>query len=228
MDGESSAVGETRAQPRPHPGQPLIRVVDDDEGILSALARTLASAGWDVETYASGQAFLEAYDAARPGCVLLDLRMPGMSGLRVQQKLAERGCRASIVFMTGHADVPAAVKAIKCGGLDCLQKPFAEEQLLDTVERAVEGDVEARRRAARRAELEARLALLTARERDVLRLLLAGMLNKQIAAELGISQRTVEVHRHHLMRKMQAGSVVHLLKMTLEVAAEGERRPLYA
>ena len=184
---------------------------------IASLARAITSAGWTVRSYASAGEFLEVYDPSKPGCILLDMRMPGMCGTTIQRRLASRGFHPSIVFVTGYADVPEAVQAVRSGAIDVLVKPVSDQQLLSAIERAVEHDVWSREDESRRAEIRRRWALLSRREQQVVKLVLSGMLNKQIAAELGISQRTVEVHRYHAMKKMQANHVVELYKMLVEI-----------
>ena len=199
--------------------QPVISIVDDDALVRKTLLRTISSAGWTVRSYASGEEFLKVYDPSKAGCVVLDVRMPGLSGITIQKRLASRGFQTSIVFMTGYPDVPAAVQAVRSGAIDVLVKPFHEQQLLSAIERAVEQDVKARKDASRREEIRQRLTSLSRREQQVVKLVLSGMLNKQIAAELRISPRTVEVHRHEAMKKMQVDSVVRLFKMIMEILA---------
>ena len=197
--------------------QAVVRVVDDDKSLLEAVSRTLESSGWDVESYSSGESFFADYDAATPGCIVLDVRMPGISGVSVQHQLGLRGPHAPIIFMSGHADVKTAIRVIRSGAVAWLQKPFGEEDLLEAVEQAVEVDAITRRQENRLTKIRVHIEALTPREYEVLGLVLMGRLNKQIAAELGISQRTVEVHRHHGMKKMRAESVVELLNMMRDV-----------
>lgn len=195
-------------------------VIDDDRAALKALSRTISAAGWRVEAFESPVKFLDSYDPGRPSCIVLDLRMPEISGLAVQERLAERGSSAPIIFITGFADVSAAVIAMKGGAVDFLEKPFSSQQLLTRLEQASQKDAALRRSRANKLEVEQRLALLTPREREVLGLIVAGLLNRQIAAELRIAQRTVEVHRSQVMKKMRAETVTHLVRMVLTARVE--------
>jgi two-component system response regulator FixJ len=198
-------------------------VVDDDRAALKSLSRTIAAAGWRVEAFDSPEKFLDSYDPERPGCIVLDLRMPEISGLTVQKRLAERGSNAPIIFITGFADVSAAVSAMKGGAVDFLQKPFSSRQLLSRIEQANQEDAALRQARATRLEVEQRLEQLTPREEQVLELIVAGLLNKQIAAQLRIAQRTVEVHRSQIMKKMRAETGTHLVRMVLTAPAGADR-----
>ena len=188
-------------------------VVDDDASICRALVRLLAAAGLEARAFASAAAFLEAHDAAAPGCLVLDLAMPGLDGIGLQQALAGADCPRPIVFLTGHGDIPSSVRAMKGGAVDFLTKPVDEGELLGAVQRALERD-----RVARAAwrELEVhtqRLAALTPREREVLEHVVAGRLNKQIAADLGTVEKTIKVHRARLMQKMAVRSLADLVRV---------------
>jgi two-component system, LuxR family, response regulator FixJ len=196
--------------------EPIVYVVDDDLSVQRVLERTLTSAGWRVRMYESGPAFLDAFDPNRPGCLILDLRMPRMNGLTVQEKLMAMGSTLPIIFLTAFGDVPTAVQAIQSGAVDFLEKPFSNQQLLRLVEQALEQDAQLRAQRQRRAEREARLAHLTPREREVLNLVVAGDTNKEIAAQLGIGLRTVEMHRQQVMRKLGARSAVDLMHLLYE------------
>jgi two-component system response regulator FixJ len=190
-------------------------VVDDDQGMRESLRFLLESAGFAVETYASARAFLEAGGAGRSGCLVADVRMPEMNGLELQEKLAAVGSRLSVILMTGHADVPMAVGAMRAGAVDFIEKPFADEALLDSIGRALE---KARARpvaSAVAAEVAPRLATLTPREREVLDHLVRGSPHKVIAHALKISPRTIEVHRARIMRKMEARNLAHLVQIML-------------
>jgi two-component system, LuxR family, response regulator FixJ len=191
--------------------EPTVFVVDDDASIRRALARLLKSVGLAVELYAGAQEFLEACDPDRPGCLLLDVRMPGTGGLELQQILASRGAEWPIVFITGHGDVPMSVRAMKAGAVDFIPKPFSDQDLLDAVQRALGRDSELRTVRAQRAEVTRRIARLTPREREVFALVVAGKMNKHIAAQLGASEKTIKVHRGRVMEKMQADSVAELV-----------------
>jgi two-component system response regulator FixJ len=197
------------------PSEPTVFVVDDDPAVRDSLHWLLQSVDLAVETYATGEEFLRAYDPARPGCLVLDVRMPGMSGLRLQDELAARGIRLPIIILTGYAEVQTAVRALKTGAFDFLEKPYSDEMLLDRIHHAIETDRQTREADAQQAEVAARFALLTPREREVMVLVTAGKANKVIAADLGLSPKTVEVHRAAVMDKMGADSVAELVRFEL-------------
>jgi two-component system response regulator FixJ len=200
------------------PAQPpssLVLVVDDDEAVRGSLKLLLKSAGLTACAYPSAAEFLAAHDDGQPGCLLLDIRMPGMSGLELQDELNRRGAIIPIIFITGHADVPMAVEAMRRGAMDFLQKPFRDEDLIDRVNRALARDRDNRGQLEARDAIRGRMARLTPRESQVLRLLATGKSNKQMAGNLGVSQRTVEIHRAHLMHKTEATSVAQLVRMLL-------------
>ncbi len=192
-------------------------IVDDDEAVRDSLAILCRSVGLTTQTYASALAYLEAHDPDRTGCLVLDVRMPGMSGLQLQKRLEELGSPPPIIFITGHGDVPMAVGAIQRGAVDFIQKPFRDQDLLDRIQQALELDVERRRELHERRELESRLERLTAREREVLDLVVAGHPNKVVAGKLGLSQRTVEIHRSHVMEKMEVESLAELVRFVTEL-----------
>ncbi len=192
-----------------------IFVVDDDEAVRDSLRALLGSAGLTVEAYASGREFLEGYAPHRRGCLLLDVRLPDMSGLELQRTLAAQGVGLAVIMITGHGDVPMAVNAMKAGAVDFIEKPYRDDTILGCIERARDLDQSARARDGSTTDTAARIALLTAREREVLDHLIIGRPNKVIAHELGISARTVEVHRARVMEKMQADSLSHLVRMAL-------------
>jgi len=192
-------------------------IVDDDEAVRSSLRLLIRSVGLQAQAFAAAREFLDSYDARHPGCLVLDVRMPGMSGLELQQELNQRGATIPVVFITGHGDVPMAVEAMQQGAFDFLQKPFRDQDLLDRVQKAMARDAESRASMAARGEIVARLASLTPRETEVLRLVTRGKANKVVGAELGVSQRTVEIHRAHVMEKMRAGSLAELVRMVLDV-----------
>ena len=200
------------------PPEPTVFVVDDDPAMRDSLCWLLQSVDLHVETYPSADAFLAAYDAARPGCLVLDVRMPGMSGLNLQDELRARDIRLPIIMLSGHAEVPTAVRALKAGAIDFMEKPFSDELLLDRIRQAIDLDREQRDAGARRAAVAERYALLTPREREVMELVTAGKANKVIAAELGLSPKTVEVHRAAVMDKMRADSVADLVRMRLALS----------
>ena len=199
-----------------HP-RPTIFVVDDDSAVRDALKLLLRSVGQAVETYGSAQEFLDAYSEDRPGCLVLDIRMPGMSGLELQQKLNEKHSILPIIFITGHGDVPMAVEAMQAGAVDFIQKPFRDQDLIDRINQALEKDSSNRAALGERNDIRRRLETLTPREREVLDLVVHGKANKVIAGDLKLSQRTVEIHRARVMEKMQASSLAHLVRMVLEV-----------
>jgi RNA polymerase sigma factor (sigma-70 family) len=192
---------------------PTVFIVDDDEAIRDALAQLLEAAGLRVEVHADGRAFLAAYDAERPGCLLLDMAMPSMSGLEVNEALTARGLEIPIVFLTGHGDIPLAVRAMQGGAVDFLEKPIEGATLIERVKRALRLDEERRLMHGRTRDILQRLARLSQREKEVMTLAVSGLTSKEIARELGISPRTVEVHRTHVMHKMGAANVAELVIM---------------
>ena len=192
---------------------PTVFVVDDDPSIRRALVRLIKSVGCEVETYPTAKEFLDVYDGTRAGCLVLDIRMPGLSGLELQEVLAERQIVLPIIFITGHGDVPMSVRAMKGGAVDFLQKPFNDQELLDAIGRALARDTTLRQTQALRTEADRRVALLTPREHDVFRLVVVGKMNKEIAAHYGISEKTVKVHRARVMEKMQATSLAELVRL---------------
>lgn len=200
--------------------RPTVYVVDDDEAIRTLWRWLMESNGIAVQTFAGAREFIEGYRARGPGCLVLDLRLPGMSGLELQEYLKRRGIEIPVVFVTGHGDVPTAVNAIKGGAVDFIQKPFSYREMLAIIDKALRRDAEACARRARRSQASARLAALTERERDVLRRIIEGKANKITAEELAISVKTVEFHRARVMEKMQAGSVAELVQLALSAAAD--------
>lgn len=192
---------------------PKIYVVDDDEAIRDSLRWLFESRGYRVETYDSGEAFLAGYKVDSPGCVLLDVRMGGISGIQLYDKLRTRNFSLPVLFLTGHGDVPMAVEAMKGGAVDFIEKPFNDNKLVDRVEAYVKRNAREREARVQRETVTARLAALTAREREVMEHVLAGKLNKVIADELDISMRTVEVHRSRVMEKMGVRSAVELAQL---------------
>ena len=199
------------------PETPVVFVVDDDPAMRDSLRWLIESTGLRVETYGDARAFLDAIGPDRPGCLVLDVRMPGMSGLDLQAELGRRGIGLPTIVVTGHAEVPLAVRAVKAGAIDFIEKPFSDQLLLDRVRQGIEIDRRERVRRARRAEVMRRIGLLTQREREVLDLVVSGKANKEIAAALRLSPKTVEVHRSHVMDKMQAESVAELVRLALSV-----------
>jgi len=200
-----------------------ILVVDDDEGVRDSVAALLASHGFAVETFASAADFLLAVSATSRGCVLLDVRLPDMTGLEVLGKLSERGIHLPVVMITAYGDVPLAVAAMRAGATDFLEKPYAEEDLVERIADALARHEQETQADGEDALVVSRLAMLTPRERDVLDLLVAGKQNKQIAYGLGISPRTVEIHRARVMEKMAATTVSHLVRMVIIARVAGAR-----
>ncbi len=196
-------------------GDPRVFVVDDDPGVRDAIRLLLRSVGLGADLFSSGKAFLDAYDPEKAGCLVLDLRMPEMSGIQVQERLIELGSDLPIIFVTAHGDVPTAVTAVKAGAVDFIQKPFQDQKLLDMIHHALDQNTRVREERTAMAEIESRLRSLTPRELAVMNLVAAGKMNKTIARELGISQRTVEIHRARAMEKMEAHSVSDLVRMVV-------------
>ena len=192
-------------------------VVDDDASVRKSLTRLLEAAGYTVEAFGSAGEFLEAPRAPGPSCLVLDLRMPGITGLDLQKTVAQAVHRIPIVFVTGHGDIPTSVQAMKAGAIDFLTKPYAAKDLLDAIRRALEKDTRDLGREARTRSIHARIETLTPRERQVFALVVTGMLNKQIAARLGVVEKTVKVHRARVMDKMRAGSVAELVRLADDV-----------
>jgi FixJ family two-component response regulator len=192
---------------------PAVFVVDDDPSVRKSLTRLLAAAGYAVEAFASARAFLARERPAGPCCLVLDVRMPGLTGLELQEALAAAGRRMSIVFVTGHVDVPMSVKAMKGGAVDLLTKPFDAKDLLSAIERCLARDVQELGEEATVAGIRERVKTLTPRETEVFALVVTGMLNKQIASALGVGEKTVKVHRARVMEKMRARSVAELVRL---------------
>lgn len=198
-------------------------VVDDDAGMREALQSILETVGFPTAVYASAQEFLEAYHPSQAGCLVLDVRMPGMNGLELQKQLNARGAVIPVIFVSGHGDISMAVEAMKHGAFDFLEKPFREEDLLDRVRRALARDARIRKALSEHERIRAHLESLTPRERDVLNRIVEGKSNKVIGGELRLSTRTVELHRARVMEKMRASSLAELVRMMIDV--EGPARP---
>lgn len=196
--------------------QATVFIVDDDQAIRHAMELLMRSVGLRYEIFHSGDDFLEHYSPDRPGCLVLDIRMPGMGGLELQQKLIELHSTLPIIFITGHGDVPMAVKAMQKGAVDFIQKPFRDQELLDRVHEALKTDEERRSEREEQDDIAARIDKLTKREHEVMDLVVTGKPNKVIAYELGVSQRTVEIHRARVMEKMEARSLAELVRMQIK------------
>ena len=192
---------------------PTVFIIDDDASVRVALERLLRSVELEVETFASGQEFLDAERADGPGCLVVDVRMPGFSGLDLQDELAARHVGMPVIFITGHGSIPTSVRAMKAGAVDFLQKPFDDQDLLDAIHRSLERNEKERQEQAEVSRLEQRVGFLTPREREVFALVVTGMLNKNIAGQLGTSEKTIKVHRSRVMEKMQAKSLAELVRM---------------
>jgi len=198
---------------------PLIYLVDDDEAVRDSLGMLFTSIGLQHEAYSSALDFLQHFDPARHACLVADIRMPGLSGLELQQRLNERGAEIPIIFITGHGDVPMAVTAMKSGAADSIQKPFRDQDLIDRINKGLERDRERRLSRAEEDVIRARIALLTPREGEVMRRVVRGQANKVIAMDLGVSQRTVELHRARVMRKLKMRSLAELVHAVDRIGA---------
>jgi len=204
-----------------NPTEPTVFIVDDDDAVRQALRMLMRSVQLPVEAFPSAQAFLDVYTPNRPGCLVLDVRMPRMSGIELQERLRQLDSALPIIFMTGHGDAPMAVQAMRSGAFDFLEKPFRDQDIIDRVHLALDHDRDQREQAIRRKEIVERLETLTNREREIMERIVAGDANKVIAADLQMSQRTVEIHRGRVMEKMSAESLAHLVRMAME-ADRGE------
>jgi FixJ family two-component response regulator len=192
---------------------PTVFIVDDDQGVRQAVQDLVESVGLHAEAFATGQDFLDRKPTSRPSCLVLDVRLPQMSGLDFQRKLAEAGVQIPIIFITAHGDIPMSVRALKAGAIEFLAKPFRDQDLLDAIQQALQRDRAAHEQQHEVVSLHTRYQSLTAREREVMGLVVAGLQNKQIAAEIGASEATVKVHRGNVMQKMQAASLIELVRM---------------
>jgi FixJ family two-component response regulator len=200
--------------------KPTVYIVDDDDGMRRALGILMTTVGYQPAAFAGPREFLAKYDPSQPGCLVLDVRMPEMSGLEVQQHLNRNGAMLPVILVSGHGDIPMAVQAMKDGAFDFLQKPFRDQELLDRINAALKLDAENRASVDRLADLKQRADSLTPREREVMALVVDGKANKVIAIDLGLSERTVEIHRANVMEKMGARSVAHLVKMHLMLGGD--------
>lgn len=192
---------------------PKVYIVDDEPEVLKSLSRLLRSAGLTAQTFCCPQEFLDQFNPDAPGCLVLDVAMPGLDGLQLQQALISKGCELPIIFLTGHGDIPMSVRAIKSGAVDFLTKPVHDEDLLKAIRVAFETDRVNRKARAERAAIQQQLATLTPREREVLEHVISGKLNKQIAADLGTVEKTIKVHRARVMEKMRAESLADLVRL---------------
>jgi len=198
----------------------VVFVIDDDASMRDAVSRLLNAVGLTVQTFASAREFLGESLPDVPGCVVLDVRLPGLSGLDLQREMVERGIHIPVIFITGHGDIPMSVQAMKAGAVEFLTKPFRDQDLLDAVRLGIQLDRQGRKERAELAELRDGLRQLTPREREVMSLVVAGLLNKQIALRLGTSEKTIKIHRSHVMQKMRADSLADLVRMSQKLGIE--------
>ncbi|MDH3628179.1 MAG: response regulator transcription factor [Acidobacteriota bacterium] len=197
--------------------EPIVWIVDDDEAVCDSLQLLLKTVGLNARTFPDGKSFLDQFDDSNPGCVVVDLRMPGMSGLELQDALHQKQSLLPVIFITGHGTVDSAVHAMRAGAIDFLQKPFNDDELLETIQRVVGQDRDSRQSLGEREKIVERYATLTNREREVMALVVEGSANKVIAFDLDVSERTVEIHRSRVMKKMEAASLPHLVRMALSL-----------
>jgi len=209
----------------PQESDAIIAIVDDDPSVRRGLQRLIRSVGWKVETFASAQEFLTRPRTEAPSCVALDLQLPGLSGLDLQKRMAEARLETPIVFLTGHGNIPASVQAMKAGAIEFLTKPVDEQDLLKAIQEAIKRDRRQRQEHVEMRELRERYESLTAREQEVMQQVISGLLNKQIAAELQITEDTVKFHRGHIMRKMRADSLAGLVRMAEKLGIRSHQGP---
>ena len=193
-------------------------IIDDDPSVRAAIERLVKAIGLSVETFESGQDFLQSRLPEAPSCVVLDVRLPGLSGLNLQKEMIDRGICIPVIFITAHGDIPMSVQAMKAGAVDFLTKPFRDQDLLDAIEQAIVSDQKAREKRTEVANLRVRYDSLTPREQEVMALVVTGLLNKEIAAEFGMSEKTIKIHRGHAMQKMKADSLAELVRMSEKLA----------
>jgi FixJ family two-component response regulator len=198
----------------------VVFVIDDDASMRDAVSRLLNAVGLTVQTFASAREFLAGRLPDVPGCAVLDVRLPGLSGLDLQREMVERGIHIPVIFITGHGDIPMSVQAMKAGAVEFLTKPFRDQDLLDAVRSGIQLDRQGRKERAELAELREGLRQLTPREREVMSLVVAGLLNKQVALRLGTSEKTIKIHRSHVMQKMRADSLADLVRMSQKLGIE--------
>jgi FixJ family two-component response regulator len=200
--------------------EPTVFIVDDDDAVRESLVFLMKSIDQKTEAFPNAQAFLDAWNTNRGGCLVLDIRMPGMSGLELQDRLRDLGSILPIIFITGHGDVPMAVKAIKAGAADFVQKPFRDQELIDRIREVLDEDLQARAVKLQRTEILRRMETLTEREREVMEQVIDGKANKVVAIDLNVSQRTVEIHRANVMEKMKARSLAQLVRLVMKARSE--------
>ncbi|MFO8003201.1 response regulator transcription factor [Thioalkalivibrio sp.] len=205
---------------------PVVMLLDDDPGVRRSLSLALSLAGYQVLTYATAEDLLKGLEPAQPGCLVLDLRMPGMGGLEVQEALSARGCSLPVIFISAFGDIPTTVRALKAGAVDFLEKPFTTDNLIARIEEAIETDRQQRAQALAQQTILSRVKQLTGREMEVMRLVTAGLSNKDIARQLEISPRTVEKYRARVMEKMHADSIADLCQMVAATSGPGARAPI--